>query len=202
MIRSRLILACISLFVGTNVMAHNHGNHNEANTNNKKQNSQGSYPYGQMPYYGPRYQQAPRYSYPPFMQMMPGYRNTPSMPGFNQMPGYAPMPYYGNQMPPASQGTQQNREPVNSWETNSSTPSVSIQNMAFYPAVIKVKKGSAVTWIQNDRMTHDVVSSDRLFKSQRLRQGQSFTQQFDQPGVYNYYCSLHPSMKGQVIVEE
>ena len=124
------------------------------------------------------------------------------MPGFNQMPGYAPMPYYGNQMPPGSQGIQQNREPVNTGESNASTPSVSIQNMAFYPAVIKVKKGSAVTWIQNDRMTHDVVSSDKHFKSQHLRQGQSFTQQFDQPGVYNYYCSLHPSMKGQVIVEE
>lgn len=199
---SRMLLTCISLFVGTNTIAHNHGNHDEANANNKKQKSQGYYSYGQMPSYGPRYQQAPRYSYPPYMQMMPGYRNAPYMPGFNQMPGFAPMPYYGNQMPPANQGNQQNREPVNAGESKSTAPTVSIQNMAFYPAVIKVKKGSSVTWMQNDRMTHDVVSSDRLFKSQRLRQGQSFTQTFDQPGVYNYYCSLHPSMKGQVIVEE
>lgn len=194
--QSKTLLTCIALFFGTSAMAHNHGNHSGANTYNKQQKSQGYNPYGQMPYYGPRYQQAPRYSYPPFMNMMPGYGSAP------RMPGYAPMPYYGNQMSPASQGVQQNREPVNTGESNASTSNVSIQNMSFYPAVIKVKKGSAVTWMQKDRMTHDVVSSDRLFKSQRLRQGQTFTQTFDQPGVYNYYCSLHPSMKGQVIVED
>ena len=40
-----------------------------------------------------------------------------------------------------------------------------------------------------------------LFDSGYLDPYQSFSFTFDDVGVYDYYCTLHPWMEGQVIVE-
>jgi len=39
------------------------------------------------------------------------------------------------------------------------------------------------------------------FKSPLLSQGQTFAQKFTTAGTYDYNCSIHPSMKGKIIVK-
>ena len=82
------------------------------------------------------------------------------------------------------------------------TAKIEISNMQFSPARVVVKSGSEVTWVQQDNAPHVVMSSnsDEL-RSATLRRGQSHTHKFNKPGTYEYYCSLHPSMKGTVVVE-
>lgn len=80
--------------------------------------------------------------------------------------------------------------------------SVDISGMQFQPATIRVKAGEKITWINNATMPHTVTSpNDGLLASQQLNRGSVFSHTFEQPGTYTYYCALHPSMTGTVIVE-
>jgi len=79
---------------------------------------------------------------------------------------------------------------------------IEISNMQFSPARVVVKSGSQVTWEQQDAAPHVVISSNsNELRSSTLRSGQSYTHTFNEPGTYEYYCSLHPSMRGTIVVE-
>jgi len=81
---------------------------------------------------------------------------------------------------------------------------IKINNFAFSPATLTVKAGTTVTWTNADSAPHTVVSdagAPAQFTSQALATGSSFPFTFTQAGTYTYHCSIHPSMKGTVIVE-
>lgn len=79
---------------------------------------------------------------------------------------------------------------------------VRIGGMRFEPSVLRVEAGETVTWRQQDRMPHTVTGrGDQGPRSGRLGAGGSFSHTFTEPGTYEYYCSLHPSMTGTVVVE-
>jgi len=82
------------------------------------------------------------------------------------------------------------------------TVGVAIDDFAFAPATLTVAPGTRVTWTNRDDEPHAVQSSDRTtFKSRPLDTGDSFSRVFDQPGRYEYFCTLHPHMTGAVIVQ-
>jgi len=78
---------------------------------------------------------------------------------------------------------------------------VEIDNFAFSPARITVKAGTTVAWLNADDTPHRVASSSKLFKSKVLDTDGSFSFTFTTPGMYEYFCSLHPYMTGTVVVE-
>jgi plastocyanin len=78
---------------------------------------------------------------------------------------------------------------------------VKIDNFAFVPQRLAVKAGTTVTWINADDSPHTVASSSKLFKSKALDTDDRFSFTFTTPGVYEYFCSVHPRMTGAVIVE-
>lgn len=78
---------------------------------------------------------------------------------------------------------------------------VTIENLAFSPSTITVKAGSTVTWINNDPMSHTITGDTSGPKSSALSNKQSYSYTFKTPGTYSYHCSIHPSMKGTVIVQ-
>jgi plastocyanin len=88
--------------------------------------------------------------------------------------------------------------------TPTSTSQVSIANMAFSPAGITIKKGTAVTWTNNDSLTHDVQETDGKSgpNSGNLAPGGTYKFTFNESGTFNYHCSIHPSMTGTVTVTE
>lgn len=81
--------------------------------------------------------------------------------------------------------------------------SVSIKNHAYGSTSIKVKKGTTVTWKNEDSVEHDVTPDkpDEVFKqSELLGKGKSYSVTFTEAGIYTYYCTPHPYMKGTVEV--
>lgn len=82
----------------------------------------------------------------------------------------------------------------------SNTNTVTIQNMSFNPSTLNVQVGTTVTWINKDSTTHHVVSDSGVFDSGDLSTGMSYNYTFNQTGSYPYHCSIHPSMKGTIVV--
>jgi plastocyanin len=78
---------------------------------------------------------------------------------------------------------------------------VVIANFSFEPATLTVKAGTTVTWVNRDDEPHTATATDKRFNSKTLDTGDRFSQKFDAPGVYNYYCALHPHMTGKIIVK-
>jgi plastocyanin len=72
---------------------------------------------------------------------------------------------------------------------------------SYNPNPIEIKVGDMVTWINDDSSAHTVTSSnDSTFDSDIMRRGETFSFTFDNVGEYPYFCTLHPSMVGTVIV--
>jgi plastocyanin len=78
---------------------------------------------------------------------------------------------------------------------------VTITNFDFSPAVITVAPGTTVVWTNNDDDPHTINARDKTFHSGALDTDGKFTFTFVKPGVYAYFCSLHPHMTGQVVVK-
>ncbi len=96
-------------------------------------------------------------------------------------------------------------QPVTSILGQDQTPSnntVVIQDASFRPDSLTVPAGTTVTWINRDLVRHTVTSTEGLFDSGRLGSGESFTYTFEEPGTYDYYCTIHPTMLGTIIVTE
>ena len=87
-------------------------------------------------------------------------------------------------------------------------------NEVFYdPSPLAIKQGSNVAWINNDSLPHTATSGNldnqeaappgTLFDTGILGPGQrseSITIDTD-VGIYDYYCTLHPYMKGQMTIQ-
>jgi len=79
---------------------------------------------------------------------------------------------------------------------------VLIDNFAFGPATLTVARGTTVTWINKDNDAHTVTAAGNkpMFKSPPLDTGDTFSFAFKYPGTYTYFCSIHPSMTGTIVV--
>lgn len=75
--------------------------------------------------------------------------------------------------------------------------SVTISNFQYSPSVINVPVGATVTWVNQDSAPHTVTGTgfDGMVAS-----GQSYSYSFTTPGRIDYYCRLHPTMRGTVVV--
>ncbi len=78
----------------------------------------------------------------------------------------------------------------------------------FVPETLAVSKGVKVEWSNDDTTLHTVTSGSpndgnagTEFDSVYMATGASFTHIFGKSGTYDYYCTLHPFMKGKIIVK-
>ena len=69
----------------------------------------------------------------------------------------------------------------------------------FQPAHIEVPARTTVTWTNASQAQHDVKFDDGP-SSDRLNFGATFQRVFDDPGTYDYVCTIHPGMVGRVTV--
>jgi len=79
------------------------------------------------------------------------------------------------------------------------THTVEIINGKFNPSTLIIKAHDQVVWQNKDGKTHKVTGEN--WGDVPIENGESFTQSFDTPGTYLYSCSLHPEMKGTIIVK-
>ena len=76
-----------------------------------------------------------------------------------------------------------------------------ITGKGFQPGRITIKAGDSVTWSNNDSRDHTVTASNGSFASGNIKPGGGFSFRFPKPGTYPYSCSLHPRMKGTIVVQ-
>nr|WP_231588358.1 cupredoxin family copper-binding protein [Mycobacterium nebraskense] len=77
---------------------------------------------------------------------------------------------------------------------------VNIDGFAFAPATLTVAVGTTVTWTNRDEEPHTVAASDGSFHSPGMGTGATFTHTFTDTGTFDYVCSIHPMMRGTVVV--
>jgi plastocyanin len=78
---------------------------------------------------------------------------------------------------------------------------VALTKNCFAPIVARVQPGDTVTFTNKDPDAHTVTGVANSWGTyDELGQGQTVSYQFDEPGVFPYFCVLHPSMAGAVVV--
>lgn len=97
----------------------------------------------------------------------------------------------GGQQSPTAQGT-----PV------TGVTRLTIRQYAYQPATIQIAVGTTVTWTNRDSVPHSVTFKNGMADSGLFKLGQSFSSTFQSAGTYQYYCTVHPSMIGTVIVTQ
>lgn len=83
--------------------------------------------------------------------------------------------------------------------TSGQSNKIEISGFAFTPEIIKIKAGETVVWENLDSAAHTVVFP--TFSSTSINKGETYSKVFTDKGTFNYSCGIHPSMKGQIIVE-
>jgi len=171
--------------------------------NDQRYMSRGYYPHspaGEQPAYGRHvpygYYAAP----PPVRGNMTPYNSRP-MTAQRGNQGYVTRP--ATSSPAATRPAQATLAAAGkSADATGETVTVRIYGMRFEPAVLNVKPGTTVTWIQDSRMPHTVTGKAGELRSDTLNPGQQFSHTFDAEGNYGYACDLHPSMQGSVVVKD
>jgi plastocyanin len=79
------------------------------------------------------------------------------------------------------------------------TVNVAIMNFSFSPATLTINKGDTVVWVNQDSVFHHILGTG--FESGNLDKGQSFNFIFKTAGTFNYHCTIHPFMKGTIVVK-
>jgi plastocyanin len=86
------------------------------------------------------------------------------------------------------------------------TIEVKIIKSTFIPAVIEVKKGDTIRWVNTEELLHTVTSGkapshDEEFKAPFVKN--EFDVKMNKEGFFDYFCELHPAiMRGVAIVSQ
>jgi plastocyanin len=75
-----------------------------------------------------------------------------------------------------------------------------IKKLEFHPQRLTVDAGSNVLWINEDGTQHIIRDEDNAWRVGILGPGGAGSFTFENPGRHTYTCSVHPSMKGTLIV--
>ncbi|MFC1995360.1 cupredoxin family copper-binding protein [Chloroflexota bacterium] len=108
----------------------------------------------------------------------------------------APAPYIPDEGTPLAPTTGEPEPPAPPLQIE-----VLIDESAFIPDTYNIPVGAIVVWYNGDSVTHTVTARDNLFDSGNLSPGDTFQYTFEQSGALEYYCKIHPSMVGKIIIE-
>jgi glucose/arabinose dehydrogenase/plastocyanin len=77
---------------------------------------------------------------------------------------------------------------------------VVVSDFAFTPDRIRVSPGTTVQWTFNGPSNHTVTERRALFDSGVKSPGSTFSYTFTTVGSFSYRCTIHPAMRGRVVV--
>jgi plastocyanin len=77
---------------------------------------------------------------------------------------------------------------------------VEMEQMQFQPAELSIQKGDTVVFTNRDLVAHNITEASKAaWSSSLLPTGKSWSIVVNQN--YNYICTIHPTMRGKIIVE-
>lgn len=82
----------------------------------------------------------------------------------------------------------------------SRTAGVEIVSFAFKPATVRIAKGSSVRFSNASDVRHTATRAGS-FDTGPIKPGRSVAVRFGRKGSFPYHCTIHPFMKGKVVVE-
>ncbi|HEX5714211.1 MAG TPA: plastocyanin/azurin family copper-binding protein [Solirubrobacterales bacterium] len=82
----------------------------------------------------------------------------------------------------------------------SRTATVEIADFAFKPATVRIGKGSSVRFANSSGVKHTATRAGG-FDTGTIKPGKSVAIRFGQKGSFAYHCTIHPFMKGKVVVD-
>jgi len=101
--------------------------------------------------------------------------------------------------------SSRNRAPANQSAVTAKGPQtyvVAIHGIKFEPAVLTVKPGDTVRWENQDIVPHNAVSTKtKEFDTGTMAVGASSKYEASNKGTFFYACTLHPNMKGKLVVQ-
>ena len=77
---------------------------------------------------------------------------------------------------------------------------VHIKDFKYAPAPLHVRAGDVVRFVNDDDEAHTVTATDKSFDSEGLDTAGTWDHAFTKPGIYAYFCELHPYMKATIVV--
>lgn len=80
------------------------------------------------------------------------------------------------------------------------THTVRIANMQFVPAVVTVRAGDRIVWRNEDIVPHTATAAG-VFDTGVIAPGRSASAVVRKVARHGYVCTLHPGMKGEVVVQ-
>ena len=85
--------------------------------------------------------------------------------------------------------------------SDESGAAVALTESCFTPTILRAASGARVTWKNADSYGHTVTGVGESWGSyDEILPGESVTYRFQGPGVYLYFCVIHPGMVGAVVV--
>jgi len=85
-------------------------------------------------------------------------------------------------------------------ESHATVHAVTIKGNAFDPADITINAGDTITFTNEDRAPHTVTEVNGAFDTGRFGKGETATLMFPSAGRFDYFCAVHPSMKGTITI--
>jgi plastocyanin len=78
---------------------------------------------------------------------------------------------------------------------------VQMQGISYQPKALTVRVGQRITWVNDDDVLHNVVStSGESIRSELFSKGKSFSFTPTRAGTITYVCTIHPGMDGTITV--
>lgn len=75
---------------------------------------------------------------------------------------------------------------------------VAVEDLAFVPAEVEVKVGETIEWTNNDRIAHTATVKNSW--EVMILPGKKATKVAEAGDNVDYYCRLHPNMRGRIVV--
>lgn len=78
---------------------------------------------------------------------------------------------------------------------------VELRDNCFVQTILRVAPGQSVTWTNRDAVEHAVTGVGGTWGNyDTFLRGESVSYEFSRPGIYPYFCYVHPGMIGAVVV--
>ena len=78
------------------------------------------------------------------------------------------------------------------------TLTVEIKGHRFEPADLRMTAGDKVKFINLDSAPHTATADTGAFKTKRLGKGEEAVVEITDPGTFEYFCEVHPGMRGRI----